>query len=113
MFCPKCGDEFREEVKECADCQVGLVKEIPVKISKDSSKANHLNSRIVTVFSSGDPGLIMIAKSILDGAGIHYFAKGEGLQSVYGQGFNLSGQIRIQVIEENAEDAENLLKPLE
>jgi hypothetical protein len=36
----------------------------------------------VTVLVSRDPGLLAVAKSLLEAAGIDYFAKGENLQNV-------------------------------
>ena len=36
----------------------------------------------VTVLVSRDPGLLAVAKSLLEAAGIDYFAKGESLQNV-------------------------------
>lgn len=45
---------------------------------------NHLDPHgdPVTVLVSRDPGLVAVAKSLLEAAGIHYFAKGENLQNV-------------------------------
>lgn len=28
-FCPKCGYEYKEEISQCADCQVPLVSSLP------------------------------------------------------------------------------------
>jgi len=74
------------------------------------------NEKLVTVFSSGHEGVIALVKSILDEAGIEYDAKGEGVQNligfgVVGTGFNpVTGAVEIQVLEENAEYARELLK---
>ena len=57
----------------------------------------------------------MVAKSLLDDAGIHYFAKGEGVQDLFaggriGTGFNPGvGPIQLQVPAEDARTAKELL----
>jgi len=71
----------------------------------------------VTVLESGDPGVIAVAKSLLDSAAIHYFAKGESLQNLFGWGqlgFNpIVGVVQLQVAADDAEDAKALLRDLE
>ena len=75
--------------------------------------------KLVTVFKSGHEGLIALAKSILDEAGIEYLVKNEGVQDlvglgVVGTGFNpLTGPMCIQVLPENEEMANELLKGVE
>lgn len=76
------------------------------------------NEKLVTVFSSGNHGLIALAKSVLDDAKIEYYAKNEytvnliGL-GVFGTGFNpIIGPVEIQVFEENADEAKQLLNDL-
>ncbi len=75
-------------------------------------------TELVTIFTTGDQGLIWIAKSILESAGIKCFARGEALQDQFalgrtGLGFNpLVGPVQIQVREEDEEDAKLLLKDL-
>jgi hypothetical protein len=68
----------------------------------------------VTVLESGDPGLIAVAKSLLDSAGIQYFAKGEVLQNLFGWGLNpLVGRlVELQVASDDADDAKALLRDL-
>ena len=74
------------------------------------------NENLITVYSSGNHGLIAVAKSLLDDAGIEYYAKNERTEDliglgVVGTGYNpVIGPIEIQVLEENAEEAINLLK---
>jgi hypothetical protein len=71
--------------------------------------------KLVTVYKTGHHGTIALIKSILDEAGIECFAKGETVQDfigvgVFGMGYNtLTGPVEIQVLEENAEYARELL----
>jgi len=74
------------------------------------------HERLMTVFTTGHEGVAALIKSILDEAQIKYFAKGEGLQNLFGvgiigTGFNtLTGPIEFQVMPEDFEYAKELLK---
>jgi hypothetical protein len=74
--------------------------------------------RFVTVFASGNKAIIAVAKSILDDAGIEYFAKNEGVEDLFGigvvgTGYNiLTGPIELQVVGKNKKEAKELLKDL-
>lgn len=111
MFCPKCRDEFIEGITECPDCKIPLVNELSVAYEP-------IYVDLVTVMESGDPGLIMVAKSLLENAGIRYYAKGETAQNLFGggtfgTGFNLlTGPTQIQVSKADFEEALELLKDL-
>lgn len=76
------------------------------------------NEKLVTIFSTGNHGLIALAKSILDDAKIGYYAKNENSEDligigVVGTGYNpVIGPIELQVLEENAGEAKKLLKEL-
>lgn len=111
MFCPKCKIEYESWMKECADCLVPLVAALP----QDHDFAP---LELVTVFATGNPALLAIAKSLLQEAGIRYFAKGEGLQHLFGAGsiggFNPAlGPVEIQVDIEDEHEARELLQDLE
>ena len=71
---------------------------------------------LVTLFSTKDPGVVAVAKSILDGAGIQYLAWGDTANALFGGalvGFNPSASfVKIQVRESLAEDARELLREL-
>ncbi|RPI04408.1 MAG: hypothetical protein EHM64_10020 [Ignavibacteriae bacterium] len=75
---------------------------------------DHLD--LVTVYESGNPALIAVAKSILDSAKIEYSVKGEYLQNLSGfgtmfSGYNIVyGPAQIQVIKKNKIIAAKLLK---
>jgi hypothetical protein len=74
--------------------------------------------KLVTVFATGNHGIIALAKSILDDAGIQFYAKNERTEDliglgVIGTGYNpVIGPIELQVLEENAAEAKDLLKDL-
>lgn len=109
MFCPKCGAEYREGFTKCSDCGVPLVEEAP-------GEPEFIE--FVTVFRSGNPALLAMAKSILEDAGIEFIATGEALQDLFawgrmGTGFNpIVGPAQIKVPQEDEEEALELLKQL-
>lgn len=76
-------------------------------------------TRLVTVLATGNEAIIAVAKSLLDDADIKYFAKGEGLQNLFGfgtlgTGFNpIIGPIQLQVEEHKADEAKQILAGLE
>ena len=79
---------------------------------------SHQSSEPVTVLESGDPALLAIAKSLLESAGIQYFAKGEGVQDLFAAGrfggFNpFVGPVQLQVAAKDGERAQELLHNLE
>jgi hypothetical protein len=61
----------------------------------------------VTVLETNDPGLLGVAKSVLEAAGITFFAKGESLSIAFG-----GGPVKLQVPHDNAAEAEALLSEL-
>jgi len=79
MFCPQCHAELPWQVMVCPACDVDTVDRLP-------GPAPTPDAALVRVLSAGDPGVLAIAKSLLDGAEIDYFVKGEGLQDLFGLG---------------------------
>jgi len=113
VFCPKCGSEYRAGFQECADCAVPLVESVPA-----SSQPGHHDVQLATVFASGDPALIALARSLLDAAEIPFTTKGEGIQDLFGWGRMpgsysvVAGPVEFQVNEEDVADARALLEDL-
>jgi len=66
---------------------------------------------LVTVFESGNPAILAIAKSLLEGAGIAFLAKGEEFQDVFT--LPLTEPVHILVEPERAEEARELLRELQ
>ncbi len=114
MICPKCKAEYREGYTVCVDCQVPLVEAL-----SEEDEQPEPDLELVTVFDTGEPADVLVAKSILDAEGIEYFAKDEGVQDLFGagrlgSGFNtMAGQVEIQVRPEDADRARQLLERLD
>jgi len=112
MFCPNCGNEYQDGVYQCPDCKVVLIKK-PIRT------ANRKNDYLVTVLKTNDVSQLMLAKALLLGAHIPFFAKDEIVQDIFGvgrigSGFNvITGPIQIQVTRDRAEEARSLLSTLE
>jgi len=108
MFCPNCRLEYEKGVTRCSDCDRDLVDELPGIEPPDYVE-------FVTVLRTGNPAHLAVAKSMLDDAGIEYFAKGEELQDLFGMGrfgtgFNvLTGPVELQVDAEKEAEARALL----
>jgi hypothetical protein len=62
----------------------------------------------VTVLTVRDPGVLALAQSVLDGADIPYFAKGEDTQNLY----PFLTWVELQVASDDAEEARALLADL-
>ena len=100
MFCPKCRGEFIEGITECPDCKVDLTEEL-------NPEDDYEYEEFVTVYSTSDPTIIVLAQSILNSSGIQYAIKSEGLQTIMG-----IGVVQFQVETKNKEATYELLKDL-
>lgn len=108
MFCPKCRYEYVGGIMECPKCKVLLIEKLT---QNNQAPLKPEYSSLVTVFATADLGLLAIVKSILDGAGIKYFAKGEMLQGILPvQSGAFNAVVEIQVRNNDADDARALLK---
>lgn len=73
---------------------------------------------LVTVFRSGNPALIPLAKSLLESAEIGFLTKGENVQDLFGWGrfpgglSMIVGPVEFQVDSNDAEEARRLLEDL-
>jgi hypothetical protein len=104
MFCPQCEEEYAWDVMICPVCDVDTVDELP-----RLGPAPAPDSKLIAVFAAGDPGVIAIAPSLLDGEQIDYFVCGVGRTN--SDSFAI-GPAEFWVREEDAENARALLKDL-
>jgi hypothetical protein len=67
----------------------------------------------VTVLTSNDPGVLAVAQSLLEDAGIDFFIAGESVSELFpGGAVGPCGAPEIRVAPEDAEQASELLKAL-
>jgi hypothetical protein len=78
MICPTCGAEYREGYYRCADCDVPLVESLPEE-SPDEVTGRHGGEEadLVEVARTQDNSLLLVYKSLLEGAGIPFTVHGE------------------------------------
>jgi len=106
MFCPECGAEFKEGITQCADCGVPLTPEAP----REPEVPEY-----VTILETSDLSVIPVLKTALEGAGIPFRTRGEGLMDIFpaetlGAPFHSSaGEVEIRVPVDRAEEARELL----
>jgi hypothetical protein len=100
MFCPKCRYEYEIGLTECPDCGIPLVAELPPE-----DEPEYVD--LVTVLTTADAGVAIIAKSLLDEAGIKYYAKGESTRSLFAAGF-----VEIQVSPDDEMAAMEILEDM-
>lgn len=118
MICPKCGSEYRPGFFQCADCGIALVSSVndslsPMNFVPSSPEAENEDLDLVTVFKSGDPLLVAMARSLLESAGIPFAASGESMQDLFGKYSPIVSPVEFQVNREDSKDAALLLKDLE
>jgi hypothetical protein len=77
LFCPKCGAEYREGFCRCADCDVALVDSLPDPSPEDAAGGEGVAVDLVEVARTQDGSLLLVYKSLLDGAEIPYTVLGE------------------------------------
>jgi len=111
MFCPNCRYEYKKGIKVCPDCDENLVDTLPPDEEEHDEEDKYAN--MVTVYETSDQSKILIAKSLLEEAGIEFFAQGDGIMDLFGAGrlgFNpVVGPVYFKVREEDEDRALEIL----
>ena len=114
MYCPECGYDYRAGFDECPQCQIPLVEDAGGEVDDSGRKAESTEDvELVTVLDTGNPGLVAVAKSVLDGSDILYIVEGEGQLGVFGVGLSPKSPVRIKVRQEDEAAARELLSEVE
>ncbi len=79
MICPQCKVEYREEITQCADCQIPLVDASALENDADATESE---VELLPVISTSNFGDIALIKSLLDAESIAYFVDGENFNTV-------------------------------
>lgn len=102
MFCPKCKSEYVEGFTICADCGSELIEQLP-----NESESEFEYVELTAIAETNNPGLIALAKSILNSVGIKYYIND---MPIYAPGSGMF--IKIHVPISDAIDAKELLKDI-
>src|SRR5512140_1997910 len=105
MFCPKCRVEYREGFTVCADCDILLVATLPPEQSEGQSpgEPDIEYTDLEPIYISAEQSDLLIARSLLDSAGISSFVDS-------GTGLTYSGIGRLLVRTNDVEAALEILE---
>jgi hypothetical protein len=109
MFCPQCEKKFPWHVMVCPTCDVDTVDRLP-------GPEPTPDVELVPVFATGNPALIALAKSLLDGEEIDYLIRdGAPHDRIYGIGRATGYEFGMGAAEfwVRADDAERVKELLE
>lgn len=109
MYCPECGDEYREGFTECSDCHVPL---LPGSCPPDPPDGFDPNLELVVVLETNNPIELALAKGLLEDAGIPHFVLGQIATLVRDVDGFLKKWVRLQVPRDREGEARELLKPV-
>ncbi len=107
MYCPKCRTQYIENIKECSDCQVPLVEELPEETPLEKIKWVALIPLAGEVYAE-------MVEEILQKMDIPNFTKSDWATSAFNiSSANLVGaKVTIFVPEENRDEAAQLIEEL-
>ena len=97
MLCPRCKDQYSENLLSCPACGFDP--------ASDSMSAD---DDFIEIFSTYQQSDIAFIKSVLEGEGVHYFFQGENSSILVGAG----AYARLLVPADEAEKAKDILRVL-
>jgi len=115
MFCPQCQTEYREGFVECADCHVPLVDRLPEpgtlagSLADPRDRAGEADLEVLIQTSLDSPIAIGLAKTLLQEAGIPFFAMDQHPAARQESG-NFLGWWNVRVPREREAEAREILQ---
>ncbi len=100
-YCPKCGYEYEEGIKACADCGVKLVDQLT-----EESFDGEL-TEVYSTFSAAEAGMV---KELLYNEGIFSALTNEMGSSIFGGVPSDAGEVKVIVSENNEARARELIE---
>jgi hypothetical protein len=104
-FCPKCRDEFQDQLEVCPDCGVELIDKLPGEVILKS-----LPVKLVTVADYQFSILAHLGKAKLHSRGIRSFVFDEHIINANWFYLIAIGGVKLKVREEDAEKASQILR---
>jgi len=113
MHCPRCRTEYQPGLTRCPACDVELVEGPSAPAASEPAWVD-----LVTVLETGDPSLLLVAKTLLDVEHVPSFVEGEGIYEGLGAGRIAEADIpmgpgRLRVHPEDEQAARELLASLQ
>jgi hypothetical protein len=112
MFCPVCGEEYREGFTRCVDCEVLLVAEPPPLVRCEGEEDDDPH-RFVPVLTSADADVVHAAVSLLDAMRLPHSDPGLPRSGAPGSNVSLGAPVQILVARGLREEAERCLLGVE
>jgi hypothetical protein len=112
MFCPQCGDEYRKGFVECADCHVALTDQPPQAETPAGEPAGEDDLNVLIRTGCQGPLAIGLAKTLLEEAGIPFFAMDQNVAARQESG-NFLGWWDVRVARDREAEAREILKSME
>jgi hypothetical protein len=116
VICPKCHADYVPGVAVCYDCEVDLVAALPPEPPATSEGEQAGDFSLVTVYATPDLGLLAIAETMLESAGIPHLVEGAAYRGAVGGGvlgiYAVHEPSLVRVAPQDADDARELLADL-
>jgi hypothetical protein len=108
MYCPKCGAEYQAGFTRCADCDVGLVDEAPVKHQRGPRAPREVAPELVVVGKYATEFEAHLAEGALRASGIQTTTRSDDAGGQY-PGLAFSRGVELLVRAEDIAVARDIL----
>ncbi len=108
-FCPKCRDEFQDDVDICPDCKLGLIPRLPSEVSEESIRLD--KEPLFLVATAPNEAVGGFWKGILEDNGIKCFLKSDNARAAQ-YTLLLNQWQQLWVLKSDLRKARALIKPL-